>query len=166
MKLFFQKVLTFFPFGCIINTDKTTEDQPTRRKYNERIHELSKHEHNGTGRRSSSSSSSSMYSSNRSSNGSSNHQDMDLVTIRLPIGKEVKTMGDKFITALYVVVMTVLVVFVGFSLVDKAMVEEVETYSTGYEISHMELSQRNSSIGFISVRNDEESATLTVDKDV
>lgn len=75
-------------------------------------------------------------------------------------------MGDKFLTALYVVVMTVLVVFVGFSLVDKMMVEEVETYSTGFEISHMELSQRNSSIGFISVRNDEESATLTVDKDV
>lgn len=75
-------------------------------------------------------------------------------------------MGDKFITALYVMVMTVLVVFVGFSLVDKAMVEEVETYSAGYEISHMELSQRNSDIGFISVRNDEESATLTVDKDV
>ena len=91
---------------------------------------------------------------------------MDLVTIRLPIGKEVKTMGDRFITALYVVVMTVLVVFVGFGLVDKAMVEEVETYSTGFEISHMELSQKNSDIGFISVRNDEESATLTVDKDL
>ena len=75
-------------------------------------------------------------------------------------------MGDKFLTALYVMVMTVLAVFVGFSLVDKMMVEEVENYSTGYEISHMELSQRNSNIGFISVRNDEESATLTVDKDV
>lgn len=75
-------------------------------------------------------------------------------------------MGDRFATALYAIVMTVLVVLVGFSLVDSAMVEEVETYSTGFEISHMELSQRNSNIGFISVRNDEESATLTVDRDV
>ena len=75
-------------------------------------------------------------------------------------------MGDKFTTALYTMLMAVLVVFVGFGLADLLMVEEVETYSAGYEISHMELSQRNSDIGFISVRNDEESATLTVDKDV
>ena len=75
-------------------------------------------------------------------------------------------MGDRFLAALYAVTITVLVVFVGLALADTMMVEEVETYSAGYEISHMELSQRNSDIGFISVRNDEESATLTVDKDV
>lgn len=75
-------------------------------------------------------------------------------------------MGSKLTTALYIAVMVVLVVFAGFGIADLMMVEEVETYSAGYEISHMELSQRNSDIGFISVRNDEESATLTVDKDV
>lgn len=75
-------------------------------------------------------------------------------------------MGDKFTTVLYAMLMTVLLVFAGFGFADLMMVEEVETYSAGYEISHMELSQRNSDIGFISVRNDEESATLTVDKDV
>ncbi len=75
-------------------------------------------------------------------------------------------MGGKLTTALYIAVMVVLVVFSVFGIADLMMVEEVETYSTGYEISHMELSQRNSNIGFISVRNDEESATLTVDKDV
>ena len=75
-------------------------------------------------------------------------------------------MGGKLTTALYIAVMVVLVVFSVFGIADLMMVEEVETYSTGYEISHMELSQRNSDIGFISVRNDEESATLTVDKDV
>ena len=75
-------------------------------------------------------------------------------------------MGGKLTTALYIAVMVVLLVFAGFGIADLMMVEEVETYSTGYEISHMELSQRNSNIGFISVRNDEESATLTVDKDV
>lgn len=75
-------------------------------------------------------------------------------------------MGNRFLTVFYAVAITVLVVFVGFGFADLMMVEEVETYSTGYEISHMELSQRNSDIGFISVRNDEESATLTVDKDV
>ena len=91
---------------------------------------------------------------------------MDLVTTGLPIGKEVKIMGDRFVTVFYAVTMTVLVVFAGFGIADSVMVEEVETYSTGFEISHMELSQKNSDIGFISVRNDEESATLTVDKDV
>ena len=91
---------------------------------------------------------------------------MDLVTTGLPIGREVKIMGDRFVTVFYAVTMTVLVVFAGFGIADSVMVEEVETYSTGYEISHMELSQKNSDIGFISVRNDEESATLTVDKDV
>lgn len=75
-------------------------------------------------------------------------------------------MGDKFTTALYIITMAVLLVFAGFGIADRVMVEEVETYSAGYEISHMELSQRNSNIGFISVRNDEESATLTVDRDV
>ena len=75
-------------------------------------------------------------------------------------------MGDRFVTVFYAVTMTVLVVFAGFGIADSMMVEEVETYSTGFEISHMELSQKNSDIGFISVRNDEESATLTVDKDV
>ena len=75
-------------------------------------------------------------------------------------------MGDRFLTVFFTVTMTVFVVFAGFGLADTLMVEEVETYSTGFEISHMELSQRNSNIGFISVRNDEESATLTVDKDV
>ena len=75
-------------------------------------------------------------------------------------------MGDRFVAAFYAVAITVLVVFVMLGFADLMMVEEVETYSTGFEISHMELSQRNSDIGFISVRNDEESATLTVDKDV
>lgn len=75
-------------------------------------------------------------------------------------------MGDRFLAAFYAVAIIVLVVFVGFGFADLMMVEEVETYSTGFEISHMELSQRNSDIGFISVRNDEESATLTVDRDV
>lgn len=75
-------------------------------------------------------------------------------------------MGSKLTTALYIAVMVVLVVFTGCGNADPMMVEEVETYSAGYEISHMELSQRNSDFGFISVRNDEESATLTVDKDV
>ena len=75
-------------------------------------------------------------------------------------------MGSKLTTALYIAVMVVLVVFAVFGIADLMMVEEVETYSAGYEISHMELSQKNSNIGFISVRNDEESATLTVDKDV
>ena len=75
-------------------------------------------------------------------------------------------MGDRFLTVFFTVTMVVFVVFAGFGLADTLMVEEVETYSTGYEISHMELSQKNGNIGFISVRNDEESATLTVDKDV
>lgn len=75
-------------------------------------------------------------------------------------------MGDRFLAVFYAVAITVLVVFVMLGFADLMMVEEVETYSTGYEISHMELSQRNNNIGFISVRNDEESATLTVDKDV
>ena len=73
---------------------------------------------------------------------------------------------SKLTTAVYIIVIAVMLVFSVFGIADLMMVEEVETYSTGYEISHMELSQRNSSIGFISVRNDEESATLTVDKDV
>lgn len=75
-------------------------------------------------------------------------------------------MKDKLVKVFYAMVMTVLVVFASFGVADCLMVEEVETYSAGYEISHMELSQRNSNIGFISVRNDEESATLTVDRDV
>ncbi len=75
-------------------------------------------------------------------------------------------MRDKLVIVFYAMVMVVLVIFAVFGVADLLLVEEVETYSTGYEISHMELSQRNSDIGFISVRNDEESATLTVDKDV
>ena len=75
-------------------------------------------------------------------------------------------MGDRLTTVLYAVVMTALVGLAVFGLVDIAMVEEVETYSEGYEISHMELSQRNNRIGFISVRNDNDSTTLTVDRDV
>lgn len=75
-------------------------------------------------------------------------------------------MGSRLSTALYIITMAVLLIFAGFGIADLMMIEEVETYSAGYEISHMELSQRNSNIGFISVRNDEESATLTVDKDV
>lgn len=73
---------------------------------------------------------------------------------------------SKLTTAVYIIVIAVMLVFSVFGIADLMMVEEVETYSTGYEISHMELSQRNNNIGFISVRNDEESATLTVDKDV
>ena len=73
---------------------------------------------------------------------------------------------SKLTTAVYIVVIAVMLVFSVFGIADLMMVEEVETYSTGYEISHMELSQRNNNIGFISVRNDEESATLTVDRDV
>ena len=75
-------------------------------------------------------------------------------------------MEDRLLAAFFAIATTVLVVFAMLGFADLMMVEEVETYSAGYEIIHMELSQRNSNIGFISVRNDEESATLTVDKDV
>lgn len=69
------------------------------------------------------------------------------------------------IDKVWVVLVAIMLIVVGYGIVDTLYTVAVETYTEGYEINMMEISKRHRDLGYICIRNDNDSATLHVDLD-
>lgn len=76
-----------------------------------------------------------------------------------------KKVVDKAMTVFCVVGVAVMAIIAGFGIADVLYTRQVETYTEGYEVTRMEISKKHTNLGYICVRNDNDSATLMVDLD-